>query len=128
MDVFNTRNLEDIVTVDLGDRLIGGIAVAPDGQRTYALMWQTANPPSPGPAFIAYIDTRTNTIVDRFLLPDLLEPQKPALSADGRFLYFAARTAAAGPRIQIADLQTKTIAGVLPPSVPATDSSKSKMM
>jgi len=118
LDVFDPGTAGIVATIDVNDRLFGGVAVSSYTQRAYALMWQTSLPPSPGPAFIAYIDTKTNTIVDRFLLADLLDPQRPALSADGRYLYFSARTQTVGQRVQVVDLERKVIAGVLPAPVP----------
>ena len=120
LDVLDVRTYKIIANIDIDDRLFAGLAVASGGQRTYALLYPATSSAASNPAYIAYIDNATNRVVDRFLLPGLMEPQKPAISADGRFLYFAARTATLGQRIQIADLQTKTIVSTLPAAVPAT--------
>ncbi len=118
IDVADTRTEQDVASIDLGDRLFGGLQLSPDGRRLYAVMGpQTLG--TPAPAQIAYIDTSANTIVDRFELPGVLQPQAPALSNDGRYLYFAARALETGPyRIRVADLQARTVS-VLPDPAPA---------
>lgn len=119
VDVVDTKAKRVVASIPMEDRLFAGVEVAPDGQRVYALMWQTALAPNPGPAFIAYINTQTNAVVDRFTLTDYTEPQTPVISPDSRYLYFAAR-GTDGMRIRVADLQTKTIVATLPAAVPAT--------
>jgi DNA-binding beta-propeller fold protein YncE len=116
VDVVNTKTRAIVASIDVDDRLFGGLQVAPDGRRAYALLW----PRSLGsfaPAQIAFIDTATNTVVDRIDLPGLLQPQAPALSPDGRYLYFSAMTDTEAFRIRVADLQAKTVAA-LPAPVP----------
>lgn len=48
MEVFDVRTLSLLRTIDVEDRLFGGIVLAPDGTRAYALMRQTALPPHSG--------------------------------------------------------------------------------
>jgi DNA-binding beta-propeller fold protein YncE len=124
LEVIDSRTNQIIRTIDVDDRLFRGLALAPDGRRLFALLGPFTLPTGPPqPSYIAYIDTQTNTIVDRFLLPGIAElPQRGALSRDGRYFYFAARTSATGPRqIQIADLVQKSIVGAFPLGVPATN-------
>jgi DNA-binding beta-propeller fold protein YncE len=111
--VLDTRAQQSVASIAVNDRLFGGVRLSPDGRRLYALLWpQTLD--GFAPAYIAYVDTATNTVIDRFELPGLYQPQAPALSPDGRYLYFAARSGETGPyALRIADLQAKTIA-VLP--------------
>jgi DNA-binding beta-propeller fold protein YncE len=119
LEVFDYRTRTAVATLDVSDRLFGGLAIAPEGDRVYALMWQTTFPPTPGPAFIAVVDALTNIIADRILLPGLNAPQAPALSPDGRYLYFTAASDSDGDRVRIVDLEQRSVLGAFPPTVPS---------
>lgn len=116
VEVIDTERLRFLATIDIGDQLVAGLAVAPGGTRVYALLYPSTLG-SPKPASILYIDTAANAVTDRLDLPGL-SPGTPALSPDGRYLYFAASTAATPARIRAVDLSQKTVA-VLPDPVPA---------
>ncbi len=107
--------------IDTGDRAFGGVVLAPDGSRLYAVLGPSDRPGSSDPAYVAYIDPATNAITDRVLLQGLTGVRKPEISPDGRWLYFAAgASGSAAPRVQVLDVAAKTLAEPLPvPPSPA---------
>jgi len=111
-DVVDAESRQIVANVDVEDRLFAGVAFNAKARRAYALFFPSTSPPAP--AHIAYIDTSTNRVVDRWTLPDLLDPQKPALSRDGKFLYVAARTGTGFHQVHVLDLQSKRIVGTFP--------------
>lgn len=117
IDVLDTAARRTVASIDLGDRIFGGLQLSPDGRRLYAVMWQQSLGTSLPPA-IFVIDTVTNAVADRMDLPGLLQPQAPAISPDGRYLYFSATADGTTFRLRVADLQQKTVTA-LPDPVPA---------
>lgn len=113
----DTRTRQATAPIDTGDRPFGGLALAPDGSRLYAALGAYTLGPGPvEPAYIAYIDPATNTIIDRVTMPGVTLMGKPDVSPDGRYLYFPARTDGGRGQLYVLEVAAKTIAGPLPPA------------
>ena len=66
--MFDSQAMQLVTTIDVDDRLFGGVVLSPDGQRAYALLWPSSSLAPPAPAYIAYIDKQTRSWIDSCFL------------------------------------------------------------
>ena len=110
IEVLDPTTLATVASLGVAPRLVKGLVFSPDGRRLYATLWRSTSVNPFLPAQIAVIDTVTNQILDRITLTSDNLPATPAVSPDGRFLYFA--DPADG--LVVVDLESRTIAQKIP--------------
>lgn len=102
--------LESVARIETEPRLIGGMARSPVAERLYATLWRSTTTTPPLPAQIAVVNTGTNQIVDRIPLTGDMLPSDPAVSRDGKLLYFADENAG----LVTIDLEGRSILDTIP--------------
>jgi DNA-binding beta-propeller fold protein YncE len=101
---------ETVARIETEPRLIGGVVRSPVAERLYATLWRSTTETPPLPAQIAVVNTETNQIVDRIPLTGDMLPSDPAVSKDGKLLYFADETAG----LITVDLDRRSILDTIP--------------